>query len=86
MRISTEHQQELEKEALQYLLNDKDALRYRSTGILKSTLLSHFAIQSRVIPEKYNIDLYVMYLIIDKAAETFRSIMRTENLLKGENK
>lgn len=86
MKITPEHKAELEKEALQYLMDDKDAFKHEDVFFLKSILLAHFAIRSVDAPDKYNIDLFDMYRIIDRAAETFRSIIRTEFLLKGENK
>ncbi|MCQ2088096.1 MAG: hypothetical protein MJZ37_08570 [Bacilli bacterium] len=84
MKITTEHKAELEKEALQYLMDDKDKFKQEDVFFLKSLLLTHFAIRSVSDPGKYNIDLFDMYVIIDRASETFRSIIRTEYLLKGE--
>lgn len=86
MKITPEHKAELEKEALQYLMDDKDAFKYEDSFFQKYMLLSHFAIQSVAKPERYNIDLFDMHRIIDRAGETFRSIIRTEYILKGENK
>lgn len=86
MKITPEHKAELEKEALQYLMDDKDKFKQEDVFFLKSLLLTHFAIRSVSIPDKYNIDLFDMYVIIDRTSETFRSIIRTEYLLKGENK